>query len=742
MDQNELLQQTLAQLRAAGKTIETLAASLPQPAIEIPTPQFGQAKSTLTDPYSTHAATLLAQISPLVQARRSEIATYFYNNLRNESELILHQLTSEELEHLKEMQMRYLEKLMSPKLSAIQHKETALQAGARHDAVSLPPEELTLAYQVYRHAIYLHIPELTTDYPEVAQIIEQRLNQDLGWQLMGTMQALEARNHHLKLLSEQIASHINRDDLLADVLESLRELPGIVGASVAAFAGENRLFCEKAVGLVLHGQECTLDSNRLLRDEPLLQAWREERPIWLNSVTREVEDSCMLADAQQLGIRSYAIIPVRDTNEAPTLLLIVYSEWPGFFLTQDKKFYFETLARSLSQQVNHIETAYHHHFANLTLQERQHYRTLLDEGKVEMVYQPIVDPRTHQVIKLESLARLIDEDDKVIAPYFFLAAFGTNQLLALFEQGLQQACTTLLDLHNQGETQIGISINLPTEAFNHPQVLYRIYATVHSFNLPPHKIALEILESGALDEGKAIQGIKKLKEHGFSIVMDDVGSGESSMLRMKNLPLDEIKVDQGFVRPLLNQLDHLDYVDTLVRLAENINLFCVVEGVEDENIVDMISTLGSAYLQGYGIAKPLPKHQLLDWIRQYQATAQETIDMKKGYQPKTLYGWYARHLKRARLIMDALPNNVDLLNFDIAAHWEQCPMTNGLGEMGFKGHPIEETHQMFHDVVGELRQKLEEGQEPMQLKKQLAQVLQIMRQQIEDHHREQTQENT
>ena len=734
MSGNELLQQMYTQLRALEHNIEQLAGQLTGNSTTSPTTPLSAENKALEDPYNTYAATLLAPVLPLVRARRREIAVFFYNHLRNESEHILEQLTSDELESLREMQMRYLEKLFSPSLTATQHRQAAIQAGERHDAVSLPPEELAQAYQIYRRAIYAHIPELMESYQDAMRVVEQRLNNDLAWQMMGAMRAMEQRNHHLKTISEKLLNFINRDDLLDFVLESLRELPGIAGASVAAFVGENQLICEKAAGLVLHGQECTLDNSRPFRDRPLLQAWREERPIWINSVTREVEDACLLADAQQLGIRSYAIIPVRDANEAPELLLVVYSEWPGFFLSKDKHFFFESLARSLSLQVKHIEMAYHHHFAELTIQERQHYRKLLEDGKVEMVYQPIIDPRQQKVVKLESLARLVDENGQVITPYHFLPAFGTNQLLALFEQGLAQACETLVEIHEKCCTDIGISINLPTEAFEHPQVMYRIYGTVHSYGLPPHLISLEILESGALDEDKAIQAIQKLKEHGFSIAMDDVGSGESSMLRMKSLPLDEIKVDQGFVRPLLDNLDHLDYVDTLMRLAENLNLFCVVEGVENENIIDIICTLGDAYLQGYGIHKPMPRAEVIEWINQYQSgEVAPPIDPSKGYLPKTLYGWYARHLKRARVILDALPNNIDLVQFNIAAHWDNCPMTAELEALGLKDHPLYEAHQMFHDTVADLRTKLMEGQEPLQLKKQLAQVVQYLRQLVAEY---------
>ncbi len=730
-----MLQLMNTHLRALQRSMDQLAGELASQ-LSTPTPKDLPPSSPKmpADPYNTHAANALAPILPLVRARRQQITSFFYGHLHGTSAKILSLLTPEERESLKERQMRYLESLFSPAISAPQHYEIALRAGERHDAVSLPPEELAESYQGYRRAIYTYLPELKQSHLLAMQVMEQRLNNDLAWQMMGIMQAMQRRNHHLKKMSDALHTFINHDDLLDFVLNGLRELPGIVGAGIARFATENQLICKKATGLVLHMDACTPDDSRPFRDQPLLQAWREERPVWINSVTHEIKDEGIREAACQLGIRSYAIIPVADAKQAPQMLLVVYSNWPGFFLAQDKQFFFENLARNVSLQLKHIEASRRRNFVELSAQQRQHYRNLLEDGKVEMVYQPIIDPQEHRVVKLEALARLVDENGQILSPYHFLGAFGTSQLLALFEQGLEQVCETLAAIHKtQGET-IGISINFPTEAFEYPQFIHRIHSIVQSHGLPSHLITLEILESGALDEHQAIGAIHTLKKQGFSIAMDDVGSGESSMERMKSLPLDEIKIDQSFIRPLLNNLDYLSYVDILIRLAANLNIACVVEGVENEPIIDIICTLGNAYLQGYAIHKPMTRSEVLDWIDQFHAQKGNVcVYSAKGYQPKTLYGWYARHLKRTRLIMETLSNNVDFLNFDIAAHWEACPMTDALEALGMKDHPLFEAHQMFHNTISELHTQHMEGRNTLALKRQLHQILQRIRQLVQEH---------
>lgn len=738
-----MLDQYLAQLKSVEEMTRQISEqlseqfSLASPSESlVKTSQHESGLHNVMDPYSTFAANQLLAIQLPLKQKRKAIAQYFYNNLDENSSELLNMLDEQELTHLKEMQSEYLTHLLSPRLSYNQHKEIASQAGERHDSVSLSPELLVSSYHVYRRAIYALLQELEQSH-SLIQIIEHRLQNDMAWQLMGYTRQVQKRSEFMEALIEMLQKSMNRDDMLEKLLDSLREVDGIEGVSVGAFVGEGKLICEKASGLVLHGSECTLGDNTNAMSasgQPLWKAWKEERSIWVNSISQELDDDCIQQDAHNLGLRSYAVLPVKTQQEAPELLLVIYSRWPGFFLDSGKQFFFEAIAREFGTHLLRVEQDFQGHFAELTLEERQHYRQLLEEGQVEMVFQPIIDPNTETVIKIESLARLLD-DGQFISPYKFLAAFGSKQLISLFELGLNKACQAYVELEKQG-ISVNVSINLPTEAFDNNQVLFRIYATVHQYGVPPERIALEILETGVLKADSAIQAIKTLKNKGFTISLDDVGSGESSMMRMKQLPIDEIKVDQGFVRPMLQQMEHLDYVHTLVRLANSLNLGCVVEGVENEKIIDMVKTIGGAHLQGYGIAKPMPLNELTKWIQHRHQNREILLsqsDLEKGYTPKTLCGWYARHLNRARILLEAFPNNIDLINFHIASHAENCPMTEALEEMGLADSPIAEAHEMFHETVELIEKKyFIEKQEPEQLKTQLKQVLDYMRQLVTD----------
>ncbi len=698
-----------------------------------PPPEYARPGTTPVDfdPYSNLAAKTLASIQPLLKKQNPHISQFFYNNLSDAAKNYLNILNTAERQSLQQMQQNYILNLLSPQLSYNRHKELATLAGERHDAVSLPESELIAAYHIYRRALLHYIPTLNEDI-FLMQIMERRLQNDMAWQLMGYTHQSQQRLEHLEKITEKLQHAVNRDDMLENLLEDMRQIDGIEGVSIGAFVSEQRLLCEKTTGLVLHGTECTLKAEKITHplEQPLWRAWKDERPVWINSLHEAVEDQCLLDEVNYLGLRSYAVLPIKAQHDAPELLLVIYSRWPGYFLSHEKRFFFESIAREFSTYLHKIEQEYQGHFAPLGLEERQHYRTLLEQEAVQMVFQPIVDPITDRVVKIESLARLVDKD-KFISPYHFLGAFGSKQLIALFEQGLRQVCKALVTLDEKGMNSVMASINLPTEAFDNPQIMYRIYATVHQYGIDPARIALEILETGSLNEDRAINALQKLREKGFSIALDDVGSGESSMLRMKQLPIDEIKIDQGFVRPLTHDLTNLDYVLTLIRLANNLNLSCVVEGVENETIIDMIKTLGGANLQGYGVAKPMPLEEMIAWIESRNSQPEPCLQdnvIREGYTPQGLSGWYARHLNRARIVLEAFPNNIDLLNLNIAAHAENCPLTRYLKEMGLEHSEIAEAHNMFHETVHLMEEKLvKEHQAPEQLKTQLKQVLEYMR---------------
>ena len=280
-----------------------------------------------------------------------------------------------------------------------------------------------------------------------------------------------------------------------------------------------------------------------------------------------------------------------------------------------------------------------------------------------MWYQPVVNPDTHRIVKAEALARLRD-GDHLISPYFFLPAFGSTQLLTLFEKGLQQVHKDAQHWAAEKSFPPALSINLPPEAFQHPAFLQKIahWGATHLLQhdhpgdgTEPVQITLDIQESDALDEAGAQEQILLLRNAGFRIALDDVGSGESSLNRLRTLSIDEIKISQSFIGALAKNPDMIDFVIILANLAKDLNMGCVAEGAENDAIADMLASIAGLSLQGHLYAKPMPAAELAGWVTEYQ-------QKKEPAHPHTLHGWLAKCMVITHIVRSSLLHMPNLLN--------------------------------------------------------------------------------
>ncbi len=681
------------------------------------------------EPYGVEAVEVLASIYPLIKVSRTQIVQDFYFHLEKIGQNRLELLSTQELASLYAAQAIYLENMSKPGLSQIEHKEMSLHAGRRHDLVSLPINVLIEAYQVYRESLIKFIPQLNERaYISVRSLLERRLSNDLAWQMQGYLEGLEQRWQIQNKIENSLSNIINQEDLVKCFFNQLCALPGVDGLSLASFVSKDKIVCETYQGLVLH-----CDPRRNENDASqyvwLNKAWGEQVPVWVNSIYCDIQYPDLKQKAEQLGLRSFGVIPLKSGDNLD-YILIIYSKSPGFFLAQHKQYFFEGVAKELGNHIKDLEHRFYAPLSKLSGMKKQLYRTLLKSGQLEMFFQPIIEPLSGEVHKVEALARLKTKTG-FAAPAEFLSSLNEKDLILLFEFGLAQGFNMLNTVNNSGKTDIGLSINFPTEAFNHPEVVASVQSIVDAHQANTQKVTLEILETKVLDENNALKMIHQFKSMGFRISMDDLGTGESSMLRMKTLPLDEVKIDQAFIRPLVHNLEQLEYIDALIRLASNLEVGCVVEGVENNSVLDVIWTLGDVYIQGYGIAKPMPLELLCSWLKNRKAADSEAL-VPLVYQPKTLSGWYARHFKRARVILDAIPNNIDLIDLKTTSDYCLCPLTDELIQKGMESSPIFETHKAFHGKVAEIEQAIQKKQlkSLKGLKKDLFGLVHKMREQV------------
>jgi EAL domain-containing protein (putative c-di-GMP-specific phosphodiesterase class I) len=167
---------------------------------------------------------------------------------------------------------------------------------------------------------------------------------------------------------------------------------------------------------------------------------------------------------------------------------------------------------------------------------------------------------------------------------------------------------------------ITLSVNLSTRDLLDPELPQKFQALLIKHDVPAEAFCLEITESAIMDDPQRAQAtLERLHAMGFSLSIDDFGTGYSSLAYLKKLPVDELKIDQSFVKNMETDGDDAKIVRSTVELAHNLGLSVVAEGVENEAVWLLLRELGCDQAQGYHMGRPMPAEALCDWSVAWQA---------------------------------------------------------------------------------------------------------------------------
>ncbi|MEN9843626.1 MAG: hypothetical protein RLZZ612_1455, partial [Pseudomonadota bacterium] len=248
-----------------------------------------------------------------------------------------------------------------------------------------------------------------------------------------------------------------------------------------------------------------------------------------------------------------------------------------------------------------------------------------------LFYQPKVDLSDGRVIGAEALIRWQHPERGLLPPAEFIHVLENSPLERLVGNwAIANALEQLSEWQRQG-VRLQISVNIGAghllRADFVPDVQERL--RLHD-NIQPHQLEIEILETAGLwDMDKAIDTLKKCQSLGLSFALDDFGTGYSSLAYFRKLPVQMIKIDQSFVRNMLNDHNDFDIVESVVRLAQAFHRPVIAEGVETLAHGKYLLEMGCHLAQGYGIAKPMPAHAFLAWMEHW-TTAAPWLQHKSG----------------------------------------------------------------------------------------------------------------
>ncbi len=252
----------------------------------------------------------------------------------------------------------------------------------------------------------------------------------------------------------------------------------------------------------------------------------------------------------------------------------------------------------------------------------QHLRLVRERmahGGLRVHYQPVVDMASWRVVEVEALARLDDGHGGLIAPLDFIHQLGRDGLVSMTVAVLRQAAIDALRWQRQLGAELAVAVNIDPLLLASGEALDTVREVAASTGLAPQRMVLELLEhNDFLSFTSAQDTLAALRSFGCRIALDDVGSAYSSLLRVKELPIDIIKLDQGFIRGLADNPQDLRFVQSLAQLARGLGVDFVAEGAETPDIVDALRALRVPQAQGWGIARPMPAEAFEAWLAALQ----------------------------------------------------------------------------------------------------------------------------
>ncbi|MFJ3056183.1 putative bifunctional diguanylate cyclase/phosphodiesterase [Herbaspirillum sp. NPDC087042] len=238
------------------------------------------------------------------------------------------------------------------------------------------------------------------------------------------------------------------------------------------------------------------------------------------------------------------------------------------------------------------------------------------ERELSVFFQPIVRLADRTPIAFEALARWQHSSRGVISPVEFIPAAERmgiiNQLsVTLLKKALSAAA--------QWPEEMRLSFNLSANDINTSEGMAEIVRVITQSGFSPARLDLEITETAVLqDLEKTRQMITSLRQLGCGITLDDFGTGYASLSHLHALPLTRIKIDKSFVADIERNAVSHKIVKSLLALTHDMALACVVEGLETEQHLAILSELGALYGQGYLFARPLPQEQVAGWLAQHR----------------------------------------------------------------------------------------------------------------------------
>ncbi|ONI82528.1 diguanylate phosphodiesterase [Saccharothrix sp. ALI-22-I] len=258
------------------------------------------------------------------------------------------------------------------------------------------------------------------------------------------------------------------------------------------------------------------------------------------------------------------------------------------------------------------------------------FRSALENGQISVHYQPKVALPSRQVIGAEALVRWKHPEFGRVTPDEFVPAVEATGLVDVLTDFVMEKALERVRRWIDRGLRMSIAVNLSVRTLADEEFPDRVAAALARHEVPPELLTFELTESGVMaDPERALPVLRRLHAMGVVLAVDDFGTGYSSLAYLRQLPVDEVKIDKSFVLGMGTDLGDMAVVRSIVELGHSLGLTVVAEGVEDDAARDQLVGMGCDVAQGYLISRPLSEDRFEAWLRartvQVRGARDETV---------------------------------------------------------------------------------------------------------------------
>lgn len=653
----------------------------------------------MVDELTASRSSLLGDVRSMLAATVDDFVERFYDDLadRQGPREVLSRLSDTERMRLKSEQAEHLLFVLDPDLDEEAAYVRARQVGRVHSMVGVEIEWYASAMSAHHQQIFDLIGSLagTGQQSWLYSTVAQRLMKDLQASLAGYRDVDAALHRAMMRLNQAVASAGTVPDLVRGVLDACEKAEGVA----AGFFGrpDHAEVFQFEMGVGVGAEEFMTEVARrepltitVLRDDvrgqgPSGRSWRRGTVERSDNYLSDPTTAPWHELGERLGWRSSVSVPISDPTGEPRALLSFYSTWPGFFASPARQGLLVQVKHLVEQALAALEARGTVASGVRAYSARTSYLSRLQAGELEMLYQPIVELRSGQVYKVEALARL-SGDYRLVLPAEFLPAFGDEELMRLFELGLDQSLDAMRAWSEKG-LDIGVSLNLPSVSSRDDRYVTVVERALAHHRVEPSRLTLELLETGDVSGRPrwSNQVLDQFKTLGVRLAQDDLGSGYSSLLRLRHFAFDDVKLDQSLIRgEEFDPRGALNFIHPLTSLAHSMGLHVIVEGLENDGLIEAAYMLGADAGQGYGISRPLHARDVPGWASGFR------LDVDR-FRPTTRLGGLAAHVAWEHRVSAIATGAMAVPQVD-----EPCPLDGYIERLGDPAGHLSEAHAAVH----------------------------------------------